>query len=222
MRGIGVLVGLIMASSAWASEARVGSWLVDASQDPITDKPRAFAVANAASPAGAWIKIICVNGIPGINFGLPQIAFKKAEKPAVIVRIDKSPAIIAYYNGIDGPIVGAALSRSTYAALSKANTINVRIVRESRETFDFVFNLAGTFQALGLFLRHAPSKMRVTPRQKRTTHLRHYSPTNPNSTAMVSPIGGAAQVDDSERLHNHLLQSCEFEFGVKQAAAVIL
>lgn len=156
MRGIGVLVGLIMASSAWASEARVGSWLVDASQDPITDKPRAFAVANAASPAGAWIKIICVNGIPGINFGLPQIAFKKAEKPAVIVRIDKSPAIIAYYNGIDGPIVGAALSRSTYAALYKANTINVRIVRESRETFDFVFNLAGTFQAFGSLFKACP------------------------------------------------------------------
>jgi hypothetical protein len=142
---------------ASAGQRRVGSWSVEVSKDPITDKPAILAFSDSADLRGAYIRLDCRGDVAAIAIVVTGFKFRPNERAAVVLRIDDLPAIKAEYTTVpDMGMVSAKLSRNTYTAVATAKKIAARVFRESGDSWVMTFPASRTPEALKPMLVACP------------------------------------------------------------------
>lgn len=150
-----VLLALaIWSAPAYAGDTRIGSWYVTNETDIATNKPapRLFAPA----PGGDLLSFLCDSQGPIINLETQRLEFAVDDFPAVILRIDDAPAHVAIFGAGPKHLIGARLSRVSYAAVSTATRLRLRIVQRSGAAYNADFRLAKTTEAFKALLAVCP------------------------------------------------------------------
>lgn len=133
-----------------ANAAPVSRWSIMRGTDPFTGEPRRVISITDGTSLGTPFRIQCSSKGPSMFVaGPPTEKYRDDDERWIVVRIDSHPATLGAARGLKGTsILGTSLSRPTYEKLRDAKKIAIRIIETDRSTYDTVFEVRGTKEAM--------------------------------------------------------------------------